>query len=192
MTKYIDLHYELSRLIENKSVSRRLEELSENIPRVSICAVGGFPIRKASEIVQSTNTPVYLWMDKSVRYIKTMIIRSLGVSGLLTFTNKSNLTMDELGQKCLELNHTWAFRWVNFTLAFAKFPLKVQLAFARDSRFYLGWTEEPNNSQAVFTVTGSLKDWKSYISHRTDASFDSDTRRAMREASIILDEFYRK
>ena len=179
----IDLHYECSRLTGAK-IAERQQELANCLPRVSLSAVGGFPfIRKDGCLT---------WCDAvaTQERLRRNIAEALGVSAVLTFTNKNSKTLAQLNDICLSRKHLWGLHWITATLVFARHSLAVQMAFARDTRFYLSWVEETQLTGQVFAVTGNLKEWYRYLSHRDDKSFDPATRLAMSEAHRVLEVLF--
>lgn len=180
---FVDLHHECA-LLTGRSVAERLAELAAQLPTVSIAAIGGFPV------IQSGNE--LTWCDGPATHerIERHLTAALGWSAVLTYTNKSGKSLAELGEMCRGKNHLWGLRWLNATLVFARQPLAAQLAFARDTRFYLSWTvEEAEVTGQVFAATASLKEWGRYLARREDKSFDQATRAAMREAHLVLEAF---
>lgn len=111
------------------------------------------------------------------------LLECLGESALLTYLNPKDKTRQELGHKCIQLGHDWAMHWCNVTLTFFGFRPEVQLAWARDKRFWLSWSER---TEHVWSATGSCKDWIRYTNHGDDASFTPTVRQAMREARSCL------
>lgn len=173
--------YQVCRQLKNTTVATRACELLETLPPVSITALGGFPFSKDGDEVTWAGQPVTLIG------LKYKILHALSESALLTYTNKNNKSLDDLGYLCKNLGHDWAYRWVNVTLLFSNFSPKVELAFARDTRFYLSWIVMPNDVPSpVFAATGSIKDWFSYLNHWNDESFDKDTRAAMFKAYDLI------
>lgn len=173
--------YHTCRQLKNTTVATRACELLETLPPVSITALGGFPFSKDGDEIRWCGQPISLI---GLRYT---ISHALAESALLTYTNKNNKSLDDLANLCKGLGHDWAYRWVNITLLFSNFSPKVELAFARDTRFFMSWIVMPNDTPSpVFAATGSIKDWLSYLNHQDDKSFDSETREAMRDAYAIF------
>jgi hypothetical protein len=175
----IDLHYLCAQLKE-KEVAARVQELINQIPGVHLTAVGGFPI-----LTTGTN---FRWCGEIVKFgtFRSHVSQALGLSAVLTYTNKSNKSLEELAQICRNRNHLWGYHWINATLVFAGFPSIVELSFNRDRRFYSSW---PVGGEGVFTLTAGLKEWHEYTNHADDNSFDAETRKAMREARKVLDDW---
>lgn len=179
--KLVDLEWEIAAL-DHGSLSDRADQLSINLPSVSLTAVGGFPFQLRDDTFQ--------WCGTSVNELslKLNILKSVGTSALLTYVNKSEKTIEELGSLCLEKNHLWAYNWIMISITFARQPPQVEMAFARDSRFFMSWIVELTSIGKVFTATGSIKDWLRYVSHYDDKSFDVATRKAMIEAFELIKE----
>lgn len=179
----IDLHLECSKLKSIKQ-SDRISELANNLPPVAIIAIGGFPIY----LHQAYNELYWFNIPATNGNIRDVILKGLGLSGILTYTNKSNKSLLELGNICYEKNHCWAFHWINISFIFAKHHPNVELAFARDTVFYLSWPIQQQPTGEVFVATAGIKEWKDYIKHKDDMSFDEHTRNAMTRVYNILSE----
>jgi hypothetical protein len=177
----IDLHDKCS-CLRNSAPEKRVYELSSILPHVSVVAIGGFPIKLVDGALTWCGSPA------TAGDLKYRIVDALGLSAVLTYTNKSEMSLQELGYLCLGKKHLWGAHWINVTLAFARYSLAVQMAFACDRRFYLSWPIEKEITGLVFTATGGLKEWGDYLAHRDDKSFDSATREAMTEAFSQLKE----
>lgn len=177
---FVDLHYECQRLRSN-TTEERSNELANNISPASICAVGGFPIIRRDTLT---------WCGRNVNaeVIRSSILEALGLSAVLTYTNKSNKSLRELGSICKQQNHLWGLHWVNVSILLSGFPPEVEMAFARDSRFRLSWTIKPNVVGKVFVATAGIKEWIDYLGHKDDLSFDNATRVAMKSCHKILAE----
>lgn len=174
---FSDLHNTCLNL-EQPSVEGRLVELSGALPPASITAVGGFPI---------IETPSgFKWCGNSVDDIPSHLKDALGLSAVLTYTNKSNKSLEELGNICIDKNHNWAYHWINVSITFTKHLPIVELSFARDTRFYLSWVVSKLGYSEVFTATASIKDWVDYTNHEDDSSFDISTRQAMKRARPLI------
>lgn len=178
--KFVDLRWECFQL----KTEDRISELSDNLPRVSITAIGGFPI------IQRDGYPT--WIDSLLTepnfsyYLK----QALGASAVLTYTNKSNKALEELGDLCVNKKHFWGLHWINLTVTLARYPLNVQMAFACDKNFYLSWPIEKIPTGRVFSATAGIKEWLDFIKHKDDLSFDPDTRSAMHEITrVVFDQW---
>jgi hypothetical protein len=173
---FTDLNHFCSTL-SSQGVDARLTELAAQLPD-SIYAVGGFPI--TFDGVQLT------WLGNPLPEIKNNIKRALGVSAALTYVNPKSKTLDELGQVCLDKNHTWAYHWISVSIVLSNYPSIVELSFARDTRFKMSWPVESNPTGRIFGVTASIKDWLDYTKHEEDLSFDAPTRSAMIQCRKML------
>lgn len=186
MNKFIDLNYELS-CLKSENIVDRIWELGELLPPVTICAVGGFPF------IRRPATYDLLWCGNKVstERLKDSLQQALGLSAVLTYANKNNLSLDNLGKICVDRNETWAYHWLNITMVFANQSPAVHLSFARDTRFKLGWAVEKQYTGHLFgtwMATASIKDWLRFTSHKDDLSFDQETREAMRSSYGLLKE----
>lgn len=176
----VDLAGECLALSSN-TIQLRNQELANRLPSVGLVAFGGLPFFKKNGQFEWCNQIVK--RDTLSNYVK----KALGVSSLLTYTNKNNMTLLDLGKLCLDKGHLWGLHWVTASLSFANHSPAVELAFARDTRFKLSWTvqDAPNK---VFVATAGLKEWMDYLKHHEDTSFDSHTRKAMTRALVILND----
>jgi len=160
----------------------RVAKLAQLLPPVAMSALGGFPfVLKDGEL---------LWVGAPVTTarLQAHVLEALGASAVLTFTNRRARTLQDLGSICKDRKHLWGLHWISMTLVFARHAVAVELAFARDTRFRMGWPVEEVPSHQVFSATGSLKDWMTYLAHHEDTSFDPATRNAMCLALPILKE----
>lgn len=114
------------------------------------------------------------------------LLECLGESALLTYLNPKGRSRRDLGALCMNLGHDWCGHWVNLTLTFFGYLPAVQHAWTRDRRFWISWSEA---TDAVWSATGSIKDWKRYTSHSDDPSFCGEVRAAMRDARACLSTF---
>ncbi len=181
---FTDLHAFVSALPSTPSpipVVTRVWQASRE-PMVSITAVGGFPIT----VKQSTDPAGFSKRDYhllgkpiSEKRLRRWIRDGLGVSAVPTYMNKSNKTLAQLGEICLDRQHNWAYHWMTISMVFCGMGLQAHMAFAHDSRFKLSWPvlEEPTGE--FFVVTGSIYDWIRFTSHCEDKSFDERARYAM-------------
>jgi hypothetical protein len=179
---FIDLHHEVAQLWST-TVAARIDELSKLLPSVSLCALGGFPFRGDKPSLKWGG--LYVHADT----LQSAIGEALGLSAVLTYTNRKNHSLEALGALCAERKETWAYHWMTATLVFARHSPAVHLAFARDSRFKLGWAVEKEYTGKLFgvwTASASLKDWVRFTSKKDDPSFDMATRAAMSEAHELL------
>ena len=161
----------------NEPPFARIERLEMTLPDISICAIGGFPLK----IID--NKTYILNKEITRETISGAITKSLGLSGMLTYANKSNLTLSEMGKKCKQLNHLWGFNFITLTLLFSNQEKEVELSFLRDKRFYESWII---GHSAVYAFTGTIKNFKKFVSNKDDLSFDKATREAM---TIIDNKF---
>ena len=164
---FTDIETEFIRNIPGLTVNERIDIISMALPDISICAVGGFPIK----IVASE--PYLLSTKITKEYLATEIRKSLGVSGMLTHANKSNLNLDDMGALCKEFGHLWGYNFMTLTILFNDQHPNVQKAFLRDKRFYESWTVR---NDKIYAMTGSIKDFKKFVENRHDYSFDDNTR----------------
>lgn len=174
----IDLHHRCSQ-VQGSSSMERVSELAKLLPFVSMSALGGFPFL-LKEDLQWVGGPA------TIERLQHHVLQALGTSAVLTYTNRGEKTLEELGELCTKRNHLWGLHWISATLVFARHPPAVELAFARDTRFRMSWPVEEVPSHQVFAATGSLKDWMTYVAHQNDPSFDKATRCAMDRSYHIL------
>lgn len=180
--RFTDLHREVLRLGTSK-IKDRVAELSAILPNVSLCAIGGFPVRQQDDR--------FYWCDTrlTVERLRENLMEALGLSAVMTYTNKNRRSLYDLGEICTGRDETWAYHWVTLTLVISGFSPQVQLSFARDTRFKLGWAvtkEFSPSTLEVFTATATLKDWLKYTAKHSDGSFDLPTRAAMLRANMLL------
>ena len=182
MINFVDLYRECENL-KSVHLEDRVIELSNNLPSIALCAVGGFPI----EYICGDN---FYWCDAkhNKETLKNAILQALGFSGVLTFTNKNHKSLRELGNICNGLNHHWGFHWINISIVFSNHDPKVEMSFARDNRFHLSWVLEDKNTSKIFVATAGIKEFISYISHKDDKSFDKETRKAMHSIYNLLED----
>lgn len=178
---FTDLHFECSRL-KRTSVDERVMELCVNLPPTSLCAIGGFPIKKIGDGFSWCNNTI------SPNTISSTLKEALGFSAILTYTNKTNKTIEELGQLCLDKGHLWALHWLNISIVFSCHKPQVELSFARDKEFFLSWPVETSPTGNIFVATAGIKEWLKYTAHYQDKSFDADTRVAMEQSLAIIKE----
>lgn len=111
------------------------------------------------------------------------IAACLGESALLTKMNPRRRSRAELGGMCIEQGHLWAGNWIMLGLTFVGYRESVHLAWARDRRFWLSWSEARAD---IWTATGSVAEWIRYLGHWRSESFEPDVRRAMDHARSAL------
>ncbi len=154
------------------------------LPTVTLVAVGGFPITKG---IHGYNWCGY--KNISLGTIRDEIIKGLGVSGMLTYMNKSRMSNQQMGAMLLDINHTWANHWMTLTFLFNSSE-KVELSFLRHNKFYESWLIEQSwmvhRKDKAFAMSGSVKDFSKYVANRNDNSFDIKTRQVMQ---YIYDTF---
>lgn len=180
---FADLHFECNCLADG-TLENRVLELSRRLPTASITALGGFPFEKHRD-------KVFIWNGQnfsSAQDVRKVILKALGQSAILTYTNPKHRFLDSLGEMCLEKKHLWGLHWINMSITLAGHAPEVELAFARDTRFMLSWPIRSNPSGIVFTATAGLKEWLKYVEHRNDMSFDAATRKAMSDCHELLKE----
>lgn len=146
----------------------KYKDLEDGIYMVSY---GGTPISIEGDFIKHGNSIV----DRPF-YFSDLVINALGTSAILTYDNKSNLTIMELGTKCKQLGHVWAYNWLTVGILLKGQPPKVEKAFLRDTNFYQSWNLLYDN---VYVMNGTLKSFRYFCMNRDDKSFDKDTRNAM-------------
>lgn len=145
---------------------------------------GGFPINEIDGC--------YYWLNNKLSpdLLKSHVIEALGLSGILTFANKSNLDNKVLGEKCLELDHNWGLNWITIGVVFVGYDHSVEKAFLRNKTFYESWIA--NSDAPIYVMNGSLKDFKKFVGNKNDTSFDPHTREAMRDLDDMLGFIWKK
>jgi SAM-dependent methyltransferase len=180
-TRFVDLPWEVLK-IDGPTMYARVERLASILPGVGLCSLGGFPF-------YTDDAGSLMWVGVHVTHtnLRNFIKQGLGASGVLTYMNKSKLSLEKLGEICADRNHTWAYNWITATAVFAGHAPEVHLAFARDTRFKLGWVMEEHFTGKVFTATAPLKHWMKFTSKKDDKSYDKHTRQAMAEAQSMIE-----
>lgn len=180
LPRFVDLYFEVSKAT-SQTISERVNEISAILPEVALCGFGGIPFKMIDNQLHWSGNPI------NCRVLQNNIIDGIGLSAILTYANKKNKSLQELGEICTERKETWAYHWMTATMVFASQAPEVQLSFARDGRFCLGWTIEKNYTGKLFTASASLHDWLKFSSKRDDLSFDEPTRKAMNSCFNILE-----
>lgn len=172
---YLDLHNTILELKSN-SVSERVAEFCNKYNETSIVAVGGFPIIEGR------------WCGNKVSHdmFAKYITDGLGLSAVPTFMNKSKKSLNDLGKICFKLGHDWGLHWISVSILFVNEEPQVELAFARDGRFKMGWPLSDSSNGRVWVANASIKDWLKYTKNFNDKDFDKPTRDAMRKARLVL------
>lgn len=175
-----NLNRELRKL-KGETVEERLAEAAEKLPDVGIVGLNGIPF--------ISEPPMYFGRLATIPVIRRQLLFGLGMGGALTYMNNT-LSYVQLGEKCLELGHDWAFRSMTVTVCFAGCPTFVELSFARDRRFHLSWCEPARktdfNLPRVFTATASIKDWKKYLKNRNSEDFLNTQRLWLKKTHELL------
>lgn len=178
---FLDLSSELD-CLQTKSVSARVSEFASRVPMgVYVIAIGGFPIYSQDEVYHWCEVPV------SSSRIAENVMGALGISGLLTFMNKSCLSLNQLGNVCIKHNHTWGYHWITFSLLFVGYDHLAELALTRDKQFWMSWPVGDKTGQ-VFMASGSIKSWLKFVSHHGSKDWDASSRKAMKDAMSVLKE----
>lgn len=164
------------------TVAQRHAALRERLPGATFVHVLGVPIVDRGELgLQWCGAPA------TQEALCSGVLDALGHSAVLTYMNPHGRTLAELGAMCAERHHAWAYRWLTAGILLCGHDLSVELAFARDSRFMLSWTEvDPHVEPRAFVATATLKDWLAFTAHATDCSFGGAIRAAMRECAEQL------
>ena len=186
MNTFTDLTYALTRLCSD-SVEDRVKEFANKHTGVSIVAICGLPILNKSEVLCDGHEELY-WAGKKldVSTVKTHFTEALGLSGMLTYMNKSNLSLEDLGELCNERNHDWGFEWMSISVLFSGYGLPVEMAFSRDTRFYMSWPVQNQPTGQLFVASGSIRSWKRYLWHKDNKDFDKSTRKAMNDTHEVI------
>lgn len=164
------------------TVSARRDQLKDTLKSgVYLTAIGGIPVEYNGD---------YTLFGKVINaeVCKELLTISLGQSALLTYLNKSQKSLSELGTLCKKLDHTWGYNWMNLSLVFVGKSPNVELALCRDKNFFMSWIEQKENDSYIYMAVGSIKSWKKYASRYEDKSFDVDSRETMIEVRDLLKE----
>lgn len=141
------------------------------LPPVSIVAVGGLPVRKMDGAYRLFDAPL------NEARLHAALREGLGLGAVLTYRNKSDKSLEELAQVCIERDHLWTTHVLTLTLAFDGCPLSVRNAYAFDGRFHLSWVEaEIDAGPCTFTATGSVRQWSRMMSYTNNPSFRTEQR----------------
>lgn len=157
--------------------SDKIKNAINYLPPVSLYAVGGFPIKNVDNHLQLLGQII------TIEGLREQINEALGLSGILTHANKSNLTLREMGELCKARDHFWGYNWITLSFLFVDPHPNVELSFLRNSTFYQSWIVGNNT---IYGMSGSIKDFKKFVSNKDDKSFDYETRNIM---SYIHDNF---
>lgn len=177
---FMDVHLACAQL-KAKKVSERVNEFTETHRGCWIAAFGGVPIRLIDGV------PFWGNREVDTATLRDHVMSGLGLSATLTYMNKANHWIGTLGRICANRDHDWGMHWMSASLIFSDVPLHVELAFARDKRFFLSWpVTKTIGERRVFMASASLKDWAKFVSNAKDPDFDEPTRIAMGLAQMRL------
>lgn len=172
--------------IKSIKTKDRVIEFCNNYNGVYISAICSIPIKEINNEYYHSNNKI------DNKYIDSLIKESLGLSGMLSFMNKSNFSLEKMGEVCIDKKHYWGFNWINISFLFINYPIEVQLAFARDCRFFLSWPEVQAFDSKIFMATSSVSSWSRYLSFRNDISFDENTRKAMNDTYNVFSQIIKQ
>lgn len=186
---FLDLHKAVRELdsFENITDPRvnknflRASQLAIKFKGARIVAVGGFPITRGGTRLQWAGNTLY----SPNTYLRMLLSHGLGLSAIPTYMNKSEKTLGVLGRMCAKKKHLWAYKWMTVSILLCGYGREAELAFARDTNFYLGWPVDTEPGIA-FVVNGSLSAWLKFTNRGSDKSFHRDARKAMNESLAIL------
>ena len=69
---------------------------------------------------------------------------------------------------------------MNISLLFVNYSNSVELSFLRHNKFFESWTIGTNDDKIkTFAMTGSLKEFKKFVTNKNDKSFDLETRNTL-------------
>lgn len=178
---FVDLHRECASLAGGTQ-AERVARLAAKLPAAALCALGGFPFEWDGPPARFT----WCGTDATGESVRRAVRRGLGLSGVLTYTNRRGRSLDELGEICAGRGETWAYHWITASVVLAGHPPGVHLAFARDGRLRLSWPLEEAFTGKVFVASGGLHEWAKVTAKADDPSFDRPTRAALAEAWAAL------
>lgn len=178
--RFVDLHHVCGSVVDSFVIPERVRQIANRLPNAAICGIGGIPVKLLDGVLHWCGKPI------TANVLCEHIVDALGLSAVLTYTNKRNRLLEQLGQLCAERNETWAYHCFTLTMVLANQPPEVQLAFARDGRFKLGWTVEKHYTGNVFMASAGLHEWLKFTSKWNDNSFDEYTRAAMYACHNVL------
>lgn len=180
---FLDLHAACHyREGQQDRIKDRVATLAQYFPGVWVVAIGGFPI------TTQFDAPHWCGGPATVERVREEIRAGLGLSAVLTYMNKSGHSLDKLGGICAKRGHDWGYRWMTVSMAFLDFNIDVELAFARDTRFFMSWPVAADlNKPRVFVASATIKDWAKFLANHASPDFDAKTREAMRSAKEHLD-----
>lgn len=160
--------YDLSKRIRSlsgSSIEEKMRYGNKILPNVGLVAFNGIPF--------IGDPPTYFGMPASYELLNSQIKLGLGFGGALTFLSK--ISLDELSEKSLFLDHDWTMHSISATICFADAPTFVEMSFSRDSNFHMSWVESKKkidwNVNRIFTASASLKTWKKYTKNRNNKDF---------------------
>lgn len=171
---FIDIEKELKSLSKKETLDRALE-FQNKISGIYLYAIGGFPIKEIDGVY------TLLGKELNEEFISNNLKEALGLSGMLTYMNKSDLSLEFMGDVCFKLNHKWANNWITLSfLVCVPNSKNVEKSLLRDSNFYESWTVT-NEDLNFFGISGSVKNFMKFIKNKDDISFDFNTRCFMKE-----------
>lgn len=153
---------------------------------VAIVALGGFPIEG------EPGAPSWCGSPCTVESLQLQVLKGWGLSGVLTYMNPKDKSLESLGRMCQSKGHNWALKWLNLSLVFCSPSPEVEMAFARDTRFFLSWVSGPSMCGGMpFVATGSLSSWMKFASTENVESgdFPAPVCEAMTKAKALVGLF---
>jgi len=144
-----DLLIDLDNIFGGGEPNDKIKRAKETLPLISIYAIGGFPIKKYSGKTHLLNQEI------DFKKLKEYIQEGLGLSGILTYANRSNLTLSEMGEVCQSRGHFWGYNWMTISLLFVNAHPDVEKSFLRNNTFYQSWIV---CNSSIYGMTGSIKD----------------------------------
>jgi hypothetical protein len=183
---FLDLHKKTSNL-QGAKLADRIREAAEILPPVSIVAIGGIPILEVNGVFTLSGSVI------SPEVLRKNMLDLLGMSAALTYLNPKHREITNLGELCMDLNHTWAFHLSTVSILYCGAPSFVEKSFGRDGSFIPGstWVEtDEEGLPNIFTINGSLKDWKRYTAFRGDSTFKPVMRKWLGDTWVLLNSLY--
>jgi hypothetical protein len=139
-----------------------------------MCSFGGVPLIRTDSSFEWAGAPA------TQDFFESLVIDGLGTSAVLTYDNKSNKSIKELGSMCQIYGHRWAYKWMTAGFLFVDQDHLLEMSMLRDCNFYQSWRVR-DEGISRYCMNGTLAAWRKFTSNYGDASFDKKTNLAMGE-----------